>query len=76
MATSSDDDMPLARSNGHVSASKISRAEDKAMDATDSKIKPAPAGISIVMMTSHWQNAKRPRRKRNRSPIPTMTCPS
>ncbi|KAG7137985.1 DNA topoisomerase 1 like protein [Verticillium longisporum] len=47
MATSSDDDMPLARSNGHVSSSKISRAEDKAMDATDSKIKPAPAGISV-----------------------------
>lgn len=45
---SSDDDMPLARSNGHhASASKITAAEDRAMDRSDSKVKPAPVGISI-----------------------------
>ncbi|KAH6690431.1 DNA topoisomerase [Plectosphaerella plurivora] len=44
MSDSSDDDMPLARSNGHVSAARISAAEDKAMEP---KGKPAPAGLSI-----------------------------
>ncbi|KAI1774132.1 hypothetical protein F4818DRAFT_94532 [Hypoxylon cercidicola] len=41
---SSDDDMPLARSNGHLSASTVSKAEDKAMD---SHAKPLPAPVSI-----------------------------
>jgi len=43
---SSDDDMPLSRSNGHLSAARISKADDSAMDI-DSKKKLAPAGISI-----------------------------
>ncbi|KAI4868715.1 hypothetical protein F4820DRAFT_409432 [Hypoxylon rubiginosum] len=41
---SSDDDMPLARTNGHLSASTVSKAEDKAMD---SRAKPKPAPVSI-----------------------------
>lgn len=38
--------MPLSRSNGHLSAARISKADDSAMDI-DSKKKLAPAGISI-----------------------------
>ncbi|KAK1834829.1 DNA topoisomerase 1 [Podospora conica] len=45
--SSSDDDMPLARSNGHASASRISKADDLAMDKTVSKARPGPKGISI-----------------------------
>ncbi|KAI1407064.1 hypothetical protein F5Y13DRAFT_135219 [Hypoxylon sp. FL1857] len=42
----SDDDMPLARTNGHLSASTISKNEDKAMDKqTSAKPKPAPLSI-------------------------------
>ncbi|KAI1376260.1 hypothetical protein F4677DRAFT_86431 [Hypoxylon crocopeplum] len=41
----SDDDMPLARTNGHLSASTISKTEDKAMDKRASKPKPAPVSI-------------------------------
>ncbi|KAI0175771.1 hypothetical protein GGR52DRAFT_328644 [Hypoxylon sp. FL1284] len=44
MSDSSDDDMPLARSNGHLSASTVSKAEDKAMG---SRAKPMPAPVSI-----------------------------
>ncbi|KAJ9157349.1 DNA topoisomerase 1 [Pleurostoma richardsiae] len=45
---SSDDDMPLARANGHhVSKPTISKAEDKAMDKATSNGKPAPAGLSV-----------------------------
>ncbi|KAI8632576.1 eukaryotic DNA topoisomerase I [Xylariaceae sp. FL1651] len=43
---SSDDDMPLARANGHLSAEKISKAEDRAMD-TDSSIQLQPAPLSV-----------------------------
>ncbi|KAL7628778.1 DNA topoisomerase 1 [Parahypoxylon ruwenzoriense] len=42
----SDDDMPLARTNGHLSASTVSNAEDKAMDKRSS-IKARPAPVSI-----------------------------
>ncbi|PSR92386.1 eukaryotic DNA topoisomerase I [Coniella lustricola] len=46
--SSSEDDMPLARSNGHLSASRISKSEDKAMDGPVSdKSQPSAAGISI-----------------------------
>ncbi|TGJ80635.1 hypothetical protein E0Z10_g8134 [Xylaria hypoxylon] len=43
---SSDDDMPLARTNGHLSAEKISKAEDRAMDI-DSNVRMRPAPLSI-----------------------------
>ncbi|KLU85331.1 DNA topoisomerase 1 [Magnaporthiopsis poae ATCC 64411] len=42
---SSDDDMPLSRSNGHVSAARISKAEDSEMDKTFVKGKVAPVSI-------------------------------
>ncbi|RWA13784.1 hypothetical protein EKO27_g1319 [Xylaria grammica] len=43
---SSDDDMPLARANGHLSAEKISGSEDGAMDIdSDSQMRPAPLSI-------------------------------
>ncbi|OHW92995.1 eukaryotic DNA topoisomerase I [Colletotrichum incanum] len=45
--SSSDDDAPLARSNGHVSASRISKADDMDMDRTASKARAAPPGLSI-----------------------------
>ncbi|KAF6841387.1 topoisomerase i [Colletotrichum plurivorum] len=45
--SSSDDDAPLARSNGHASASRISKADDEAMDRTASKARPAPPGLSV-----------------------------
>ncbi|KAI1394234.1 uncharacterized protein F4822DRAFT_42302 [Hypoxylon trugodes] len=41
----SDDDMPLARTNGQLSASQISKTEDKAMDRRATKPKPAPMSI-------------------------------
>ncbi|KAK3942700.1 DNA topoisomerase 1 [Diplogelasinospora grovesii] len=44
---SSDDDMPLARTNGHASASTISKSDDRAMDNSASKARPAPPGVSI-----------------------------
>ncbi|KUI60404.1 DNA topoisomerase 1 [Cytospora mali] len=44
----SDDDLPLARLNGNpVSASRISKSEDKAMDDSTSKAQSAAPGISI-----------------------------
>ncbi|CAJ2500946.1 Uu.00g037990.m01.CDS01 [Anthostomella pinea] len=43
---SSDDDMPLARTNGNLSAPTISKAEDKAMDV-DSSAKPLPFPMSV-----------------------------
>ncbi|ROT37466.1 DNA topoisomerase [Sodiomyces alkalinus F11] len=43
----SDDDMPLAKSNGHVSAARVTEADDRAMDESASNAKPAPPGISI-----------------------------
>ncbi|CAG8976553.1 hypothetical protein HYALB_00010195 [Hymenoscyphus albidus] len=46
MASDSDDDMPLARTNGRVSNAHISKSVDKAMDESNGS-KPAPAGISI-----------------------------
>ncbi|OLN87902.1 DNA topoisomerase 1 [Colletotrichum chlorophyti] len=45
--SSSDDDAPLARSNGHVSASRISKADDIAMDRNASKVRAAPPGLSV-----------------------------
>ncbi|GAP83416.1 putative eukaryotic DNA topoisomerase I [Rosellinia necatrix] len=43
---SSDDDMPLARTNGHLSAEKISKSEDREMDIdSDIELKPAPLSI-------------------------------
>ncbi|KAI1338487.1 hypothetical protein F5Y15DRAFT_407535 [Xylariaceae sp. FL0016] len=43
---SSDDDMPLARSNGHLSKATISKSEDQAMDIdSDSSLQPAPLSI-------------------------------
>ncbi|RDL34730.1 Uncharacterized protein BP5553_07858 [Venustampulla echinocandica] len=49
MSSGSDDDMPLARTNGRVSATRISDGVDKAMDKALSKqkTKPAPVGVSI-----------------------------
>ncbi|POR32066.1 DNA topoisomerase 1 [Tolypocladium paradoxum] len=44
---SSDDDIPLARPNGHLSSSKISRAEDKAMDRAAPKGSTDLAGLSV-----------------------------
>nr|UWK20503.1 topoisomerase [Trichoderma protrudens] len=44
---SSDDDMPLARPNGRLSSSKISRAEDIALDKSVSKKGSGMAGLSI-----------------------------
>ncbi|KXJ91472.1 hypothetical protein Micbo1qcDRAFT_134887 [Microdochium bolleyi] len=43
---SSDDDMPLSRSNGHLSKARVSKADDSAMDI-DPSVKLEPAGISI-----------------------------
>ncbi|KAF5527977.1 DNA topoisomerase 1 [Colletotrichum aenigma] len=45
--SSSDDDMPLARSKGQVSSAKISKAVDRDMDRTASKARAAPPGLSI-----------------------------
>ncbi|KAK3995421.1 DNA topoisomerase 1 [Cladorrhinum sp. PSN332] len=47
MSSSSDDDMPLARANGKLSASKISAAADRKMDKSASKARPGPPGLSI-----------------------------
>ncbi|KAK0617958.1 hypothetical protein B0T17DRAFT_591888 [Bombardia bombarda] len=47
MSDSSDDDVPLARTNGHASAPTISKATDRAMDRAASKARPAPPGLSI-----------------------------
>ncbi|RYP10860.1 hypothetical protein DL765_007960 [Monosporascus sp. GIB2] len=44
--SSSDDDMPLARANGHLSASRISKADDRAMDI-DSSAEAVPAPVSV-----------------------------
>ncbi|KUJ22287.1 putative DNA topoisomerase 1 [Mollisia scopiformis] len=44
---SSDDDMPLAKSNGRVSEAHISKATDKKMDQAGSSKSNLPAGISI-----------------------------
>ncbi|KAE8442308.1 hypothetical protein EG329_003508 [Mollisiaceae sp. DMI_Dod_QoI] len=44
---SSDDDMPLARSNGRVSESHISKATDRKMDQAGGSKSKLPAGISI-----------------------------
>ncbi|KAF4624539.1 hypothetical protein G7Y89_g13631 [Cudoniella acicularis] len=46
MASDSDDDMPLARTNGRLSKAHISKAEDKAMKEPSASSAPAP-GISI-----------------------------
>ncbi|ORY66234.1 putative DNA topoisomerase 1 [Pseudomassariella vexata] len=43
----SSDDMPLARPNGHLSATTISKAEDKAMDRGNSRAKSLVAPVSI-----------------------------
>ncbi|TPX08931.1 uncharacterized protein E0L32_009635 [Thyridium curvatum] len=45
-SSGSDDDMPLARSNGHKSATKVSPADDRAMAKSHSKNGPPP-GLSI-----------------------------
>ncbi|KAF5572133.1 DNA topoisomerase I [Fusarium pseudoanthophilum] len=48
MSYSSDDDRPLARANGHrLSSSKISRAEDEALDQPVSKQAAKMAGLSV-----------------------------
>ncbi|GAB0131656.1 hypothetical protein EsDP_00000118 [Epichloe bromicola] len=44
---SSDDDRPLARPNGHLSSSKISRAEDRALDAAQPQKTSGMAGIAV-----------------------------
>ncbi|KXX82844.1 DNA topoisomerase 1 [Madurella mycetomatis] len=44
---SSDDDMPLARANGHVSTTTISPSVDHEMDKSDSRARPLPPGVSI-----------------------------
>ncbi|QPH01694.1 hypothetical protein C2857_005897 [Epichloe festucae Fl1] len=43
----SDDDRPLARPNGHLSSSKISRAEDRALDAAQPQKTSGMAGIAV-----------------------------
>ncbi|KAL1902769.1 DNA topoisomerase 1 [Sporothrix stenoceras] len=47
MSDSSDDDRPLAASNGHVSAARIPKSEDIAMDNYSPNVRMAPAGVSI-----------------------------
>lgn len=47
MASSSDDDMPMSRANGKVSASKISKADDKALDRAYPSTNAVPAPVSI-----------------------------
>lgn len=47
MSSGSEDDKPLAKANGHASAPTISKADDRAMDAADSKAHMAPVGVSI-----------------------------
>ncbi|KAJ3577577.1 hypothetical protein NPX13_g2988 [Xylaria arbuscula] len=43
---SSDDDMPLARTNGHLSAERISESDDREMDVdSDVPLKPAPLSV-------------------------------
>ncbi|KAK4111936.1 hypothetical protein N656DRAFT_130502 [Canariomyces notabilis] len=42
---SSDDDMPLARTNGH--SPNISPQADREMDKSDSKARPLPPGVSV-----------------------------
>ncbi|KAK2598994.1 DNA topoisomerase 1 [Conoideocrella luteorostrata] len=44
---SSSDDQPLARPNGHLSANKISRAEDAALDRSQPKKLSGMAGIAV-----------------------------
>ncbi|KAK4659355.1 DNA topoisomerase 1 [Podospora pseudocomata] len=44
---SSDDDRPLAGTNGHKSAPKISPATDRKMDKLASRARPAPPNVSI-----------------------------
>ncbi|KAI0482633.1 hypothetical protein GGR56DRAFT_199548 [Xylariaceae sp. FL0804] len=44
--SSSDDDMPLARVNGHLSAATVSKADDKEMDI-DSSAELLPAPVSV-----------------------------
>ncbi|QUC19682.1 uncharacterized protein UV8b_03923 [Ustilaginoidea virens] len=44
---SSDDDRPLARPNGRLSANKISRAEDQALDRSQAKRSSGMAGIAV-----------------------------
>ncbi|KAK0657348.1 hypothetical protein B0T16DRAFT_401511 [Cercophora newfieldiana] len=44
---SSDDDVPLSRANGHISAARITKEEDRAMDKSISKARPGPKNISI-----------------------------
>ncbi|KAH8905149.1 hypothetical protein BR93DRAFT_929396 [Coniochaeta sp. PMI_546] len=46
-SVSSDDDMPLAKSNGHISNAKISKDDDRALDKSASRARPAPPGLSI-----------------------------
>ncbi|KAI1865485.1 uncharacterized protein JN550_008242 [Neoarthrinium moseri] len=43
----SDDDMPLARPNGRLSAATIPKSEDRAMDKNDPAAKGLPAPVSI-----------------------------
>ncbi|KAM7224504.1 DNA topoisomerase 1 [Rhypophila decipiens] len=45
--SSSDDDKPLAKQNGHVSSPKISKAADRAMENSVSKARPRPPNVSI-----------------------------
>ncbi|KAH7329274.1 hypothetical protein B0I35DRAFT_419826 [Stachybotrys elegans] len=44
---SSDDDMPLARPNGRLSAAKVSASTDKALDRSTSKRTSGMAGLSV-----------------------------
>ncbi|KAI6624327.1 hypothetical protein MCOR08_007763 [Pyricularia oryzae] len=47
MASSSDDDLPMSRTNGKVSSSKISKADDMALDKAYPNKSNAPAPVSI-----------------------------
>ncbi|KAG6041794.1 hypothetical protein E4U41_002006 [Claviceps citrina] len=45
---SSDDDRPLATANGHLSSSRITRADDKALDKAQPKQTSGMAGITVA----------------------------
>ncbi|KAG5988796.1 hypothetical protein E4U52_006243 [Claviceps spartinae] len=45
---SSDDDRPLARSNGQLSSTKVSRSEDAALDQAQPKTTSGMAGITVA----------------------------
>ncbi|KAI1333294.1 eukaryotic DNA topoisomerase I [Xylariaceae sp. FL0255] len=63
---SSDDDMPLARTNGHLSAAKISKAEDQAMDIDSStELLPAPLSLRNGIIEDDHVNGNGKRKSRS-----------